>query len=232
MELSDTGPPPLPGPAEGAVTPPPAGTASCFVCHLCLPCLCPGRPSLSPLRLCLCSASFLDCCVLVSCLRLAVSLGLSLMAPPLRSCPEYPLRPFSTCSGPDIVLMQTRVPASTRSLMGRRLRQAALPALKAPDPALGRSPQPAPQSAPAGENRSLAGAWVSGPVLGQSRLSAPRQGVSAHAQSPLWPRPEAPGVGSLQRVLGGGGTAWARAQKAGAQSCGELKRKRRRAAQP
>lgn len=179
MELSDTGPPSLPGPAEGAVTPLPAGTASCFVCHLCLPCLGPGRLSLSPLRLCLCSASFLDCRVPVSCLRLAVSLGLSLMTPPLGSCPEYPLRSFSTCSGPDVVLMQTRVPASTRSLVGRRLQQVALQAPKAPDPALGRSRSLSPRSAPAGGTCLLAGASRCGGQSWARAGSPPRRGASA-----------------------------------------------------
>ena len=159
--------------------------------------------SLSPLRLCLYSAPFSACCVPV--LSPAVSLGLR--APPLGSLPEDPLLPSSARSGLDVVSTRTRVPRSTRDPAGRRLWLAALSAPDAPNLAFGWTPHPPPTRLTSPHSP------VPGPDSGGRKLPLPRGGAPARMPRARCGRdPQAPGVGSRRRVLGGGGAACARAQ--------------------
>lgn len=160
-----------------------------------------GRPCPCPP---LCSASFLPPCVPVSCLRLAVYLGLGLRTPPPRSHPEVP-----PCTPPP-ARDRTSCPRG-RAFPGlrvtrQRLRRAPLPT---PDtPAL---PTAGPDSHPPTRARPS-------PLIGtraepaHAPAASPR-GVSAHARSPLPQRPAGAAGGQPAARLGGGGAACARAQK-------------------
>lgn len=162
--------------------------------------------SLSLLRLCLCSASFLACGVPVSCLRLAVSLGLCLRAPPLKSRPEDP------CSPSPPAWDRTSCPHG-RAFPGLRVTRRGSDSGGHPSglPMLqvlleGRPPQHTPDS-------------LAPPPLAPGPLLSPRMLRRLAARrlcacpGPLRARPAGAPGGQLAESLSGGGAARARAQK-------------------
>lgn len=182
---------------------------------------------LSPLCLCLCPASFLACCVSVSCLRPSVSLGLGLWASPLRFRPEDTLLPFSARSGPAVVTTRSRIPRSTPDLAGRRPQLTVLSAPEAPDPALGGALQTPPSRlargdsagspAPPRRNVPKAGACSRHPAAG-SQCACPESAAAETRGSPGWAAGGAcsAGAGPRARVR----------RKACARRCGQLRRSR------